>query len=180
MKKNIITGAESTDWPNVIGGTVNAEPSRAQAEGWREKPEQPPLEDGYTRVSATFGEGDGVTGAWTVVDRATSEIDAEQATADLAANGERYVLENQYILLCDVLRQALGQDPNQQKLGFDVLPVMMLTLKAVNKDAYEKFRDAMDMLNSALIRYDVRWWDGAVWHAQPELTEATQAIMGMV
>jgi hypothetical protein len=177
--KNINTQSETI--PDQIDGTYPPTIEQLRAAGWRDVPPQPPLEAGFSRVSATFGEGlDGVTGAWTVVDRATVEIDAEQAAVDLAVNGERYVLENQYILLCDVLRQALGQAPNQQKLGFDALPVMMLTLKAANKDAYEKFRDAMDMLNSALIRYDVRWWDGAVWHAQPELAEATNAIMGMV
>ena len=26
MKKNIITGATLEDWPNVVGGTVNADP----------------------------------------------------------------------------------------------------------------------------------------------------------
>jgi len=182
--KHIITQQDWTEHASQelsrVTGTYPPTEEQKRAAGWRDVPEQPPLEAGYTRVSSTFGEGDGVTGAWECVDRLTSEIEAERYGADLAANGERYVLENQYILLCDVLRQALGQAPNQQKLGFDVLPVMMLTLKAVNKDAYEKFRDAMDMLNSALIRYDVRWWDGAVWHAQPELTEATNAIMGMV
>ena len=33
---------------------------------------------------------------------------------------------------------------------------------------------------AALIRHDVRWWDGAVWHPQPELAEASNAIMGLV
>jgi hypothetical protein len=86
MKKNIITGAESENWPNVIGATINATPEQAQADGWRDVPPQPPLEAGYTRISATFGEGlDGVTGAWTVVDRATAEIEAEAEQARLAS-----------------------------------------------------------------------------------------------
>jgi hypothetical protein len=82
MKKNIITGAESADWPNVIGATVNATPAQAQAEGWRNEPEVPPIADGYTRIGIAFIEGDGVTGAWQVVDRLTAEIEAEQAAAE--------------------------------------------------------------------------------------------------
>jgi hypothetical protein len=177
MKKNIITGAESENWPNVIGATINATPEQAQAAGWRDVPEQPPLEAGYTRVSSAFGEGDGVTGAWTVVDRLQQEIDAEQAAADLATNAPRYVLENQYIILCDALRQALGQTAIRAKLGFEELPPMMMMLKAGNKDAYESLRDALDMVNAALLRYDVRWWDNAVYHPQPELQAASLAIL---
>jgi hypothetical protein len=101
----------------------------------------------------------------------------EAYAADLASNGERYVLENQYIILCDALRQALGQTATHEKIGFDVLPVMMLTLKAGSKDAYEKLRDAMDMVNSALIRYEVKWWDTAVYHSQPELQAASLKIL---
>jgi hypothetical protein len=104
-------------------------------------------------------------------------IQAEQYAADLTANAPRYVLENQYMILCDALRQALGQAPTQAKLGFEELPVMMMTLKAGSKDAYEKLRDAMDMVNAALIRYDVRWWDNAVWHPQPELQGASLKIL---
>lgn len=108
------------------------------------------------------------------------EINAIAEAENLAVNTPRYVLENQYIVLCDALRTALGQTATQTKLGFEELPGMMLTLKAGSKDSYEKFRDAMDMVNSALVRYDVRWWDTARWHSEPLLVNAAQQILGMV
>lgn len=104
----------------------------------------------------------------------------ERYALDLSRNGGRYVLENQYLILCDILRQALGQEPIQEKLGFDELPVMMLQLKSGSEASYEKMRDAMQMLNMALIRYDVKWWDDCVWHTQPELVESVNQILGMV
>jgi hypothetical protein len=84
MKKNIHTGATLEDWPNVVGGTVNADPAMAQAIGWRDMPPEPELAAGSVRISKTFGEGDGVTGAWEVVDRLQTEIDAEAAAAEQA------------------------------------------------------------------------------------------------
>ena len=81
MKKNIHTGAELEDWPNQVGSTVNATPEQAQAIGWRDMPPEPYLAAGCVRVSKTFGEGDGVTGAWEVVDRLQTELDAEWAHA---------------------------------------------------------------------------------------------------
>jgi hypothetical protein len=134
----------------------------------------PPCDPAFTR---TITGVDYETGVATYTDRANVEIEAEQYAADLMANAPRYVLENQYIILCDVLRQALGQAATRGKLSFEELPTMMMMLKAGSKDTYEKLRDAMDMINSALIRYDVKWWDSAVWHPQPELTEASAKIL---
>jgi hypothetical protein len=133
-----------------------------------------PVQDGYTRIGVTVDYDNGTAVA---NDGLTSEIESETYASDLAANASRYVLENQYIILCDALRQALGQPATHAKLGFEELPVMMMMLKAGSKDAYEKLRDAMDMVNAALIRYDVRWWDTAVYHPQPELQEASLKIM---
>lgn len=104
----------------------------------------------------------------------------EKYALDLEMNGSRYVLENQYLVLCDVLRQALGLDPTKEKLGFEELPIMMMQLKVDSESNYNKLRDAMQMLNMALIRYDVRWWDNCVWHAQPELTNSVNSIMGLL
>lgn len=180
--RNIHT--QETQIPSRIGPTAGVTWENSSQVlrdiGWRIEPPIPPVPDGFVRVSIRLVEGDGELGAWEVRDRPTSEIEAEQYAADLTANGARYVLENQYLILCDVLRQALGQTATQRKLGFEELPGMMLAVKAANHAAYEKLRDAMDMINSALIRYDVRWWDAAAWHPQPELTEQSNAILGMV
>jgi hypothetical protein len=163
MKKNIITGAESADWPNVIGNTVNASPAQAQAAGWRDVPEQPDIAAGYTRISAAFGEGDGVTGAWTVVDRLTSEIEAEAAAADLAANGTRYVLENQYLTMCD---QLTGKAAHE-KLGFAELQAIIEGLMASDPNTAVVLSLRLLTLNAALVREaGVQWWDGCRWHQE--------------
>lgn len=166
-----------TECPNPLNGIYNPTEEQRLAAGYRYAPVLPTLAEGMVRVSAVLVEGDGVTGAWQVVDKAQAEIDAEAYASDFAANGARYVLENQYIILCDALRQALSQQATQQKLGFEELPTMMMMLKAGNVAAYDSLRDALDMVNAALIRYDVRWWDGATYHSQPELQAASIKIL---
>ena len=133
-----------------------------------------PVEFGYERAIISV---DRNTGWVEYRDLLKTEIAAKTYAADLANNGARYVLENQYIILCDALRQALGQSAMHEKLGFEELPTMMMMLKAGNVAAYESLRDAMDMVNAALIRHDVRWWDDAVYHTQPELQDASLKIL---
>ena len=168
---------QATVKPNRIGNIDNPNCETLLAHGWRYTTELPPVAEGYERGPITWVEGDGTNAMAQYTDTLIADRLAAEAAADLAANGSRYVLENQYILLCDALRQALGLSPAQAKLGFEELPGMMMMLRAGSKDAYEKLRDAMDMVNAALIRYDVRWWDSAVWHPQPELQAASLKIL---
>jgi hypothetical protein len=97
-------------------------------------------------------------------------VDAEYAKSLVAEQEaqklDRWVLENQYILACDQLRGAMGQAPTQTKLGFAELVPMMQTLRVANRDAYEMLRDTMDMLNTALFRHDIQWWNTCVWHPE--------------
>jgi hypothetical protein len=99
------------------------------------------------------------------------EIEEQEniAAVELAANGERWALDNRYIGYCDQLRVALGGQQTKTKLGFEELEPMMLTLKAASLQSYNDLRDAMQVANSALIRFDVRWWDNCVWHPEVEI-----------
>lgn len=111
-------------------------------------------------------------GSITYVDDApplTPEQLSDLRADELAANGERWALENRYITLCDQLRMALGQQATRAKLGFENLEPMMLELKQAAPDAYRDLYDGMAMLNSALIRFDVKWWDTCTWH--PEVAQ---------
>jgi hypothetical protein len=88
MKHNIITGEGPDALTNqkwtMIDGTTPPTEAQLQAHGWRDFPEKPELAAGCARVSCKPVEGDGVTGAWEVVDRLTSEIEAEAAAAEQA------------------------------------------------------------------------------------------------
>lgn len=180
MKKLIHIATQSDTIPTKLGATDNPGVDTLIANGfrWCDDATIPALAEGYERSAVRWDDsGDGVNGVAVYQDRLTAEIQAENYVMDLTLNGPRYVLENQYIILCDALRQSLGQQPAQTKLGFEELPAMMMALKAANVAAYETLRDAMDMVNAALIRYDVRWWDGAVYHTQPELQAASLKIL---
>ena len=107
-------------------------------------------------------------------------IQADATLIDLAANGERYVLENQYILLCDALRQILEQAATQTAISESEFPMLLLTLKRANKDTYETIRDAFNLVTSKLVTKKIDWMDTVCWHPQTELMEASMAIMGLV
>ena len=110
----------------------------------------------------------------------TPEQIAEQAQADLAANGERYVLENQYILLCDALRGILGQTPDKTAISEAAFPVMLLGLKKASEPTYNTIRDAFALVTGKLVTYNLKWMESVCWHPDPELAEASNAIMGLV
>jgi hypothetical protein len=67
-----------------LNGIYNPPDELKHAAGYRVMPDPPPVQDGYTRVSIIPIEGDGVKGAWEVVDRLTSDIEAEQLAAKMA------------------------------------------------------------------------------------------------
>ena len=183
MRFLIEIATQNTKRPTKLGNSDNPDETILIANGfrWADDSTIPAVQDGYERSPVRWGDaGDGINAVAVYEDTLKADRLASEYAADLAENGPRYVLENQYIILCDVLRTALGGQAAREKLGFDELPTMMLTLKAGNHATYEQLRDAMDMINSALIRYDVRWWDTAMWHSQPELAESSNAIMGMV
>ena len=100
--------------------------------------------------------------------------------ADLATNGRQYVLENQYILLCDALRQSLGQEPTQTPVTEEDFPIMLLTLKRTNREVYETIRDAFALVTGKLVTYNLKWMDTVCWHGDPELADASNAIVGLI
>lgn len=159
--KNITTQLDYNGQP--INGVYNPTREILLAAGFRDVPALPELADGYTRVSITFAEGDGVTGQWVVVDRLTAEIDAERAQADLATNGTRYALQNQYMTMCG---QLTGQAPC--KLGFGELQAVIEGLMATDPNTAVALSLKLLTLNAALVREGgVQWWDGCVWTVLP-------------
>ena len=152
-----------TTAPNPFNGTYNPPREMLLQAGFRDVPALPELAEGYERVSITFAEGDGVTGQWVVVDRLTADIEAERAQADLATNGTRYALQNQYMTMCS---QLTGQAPC--KLGFSELQAVIEGLMATDPNTAVALSLKLLTLNAALVREGgVQWWDNCEWKDLP-------------
>ena len=71
--------------PTQIGQTFNITEENSRelllSLGWRDEVIEPILEEGYTRISKRFIEDDGQKGKWEVVDKLTTEIEAEALQA---------------------------------------------------------------------------------------------------
>lgn len=146
--------------PAECGATKNPDRATLLAFGWRDEIPQPPIAEGYTRIWATYHEGDGIIGQWDVVDRPTSEIEAESRAADLALNGTRYALQNQYLSLCDQLTGGT----THAKLGFAELEAIIKGLMATDPSTAVALSLQLLTLNAALVREGgVNWWDGCAW-----------------
>ena len=82
MMKNIIDQGEVL--PDQIDGTYPPTDEQLFADGWRNMPEVPPVQEGYTRVSCVAVDGDGKSGYWVIDDKPTATIEAEARQAKLA------------------------------------------------------------------------------------------------
>jgi hypothetical protein len=107
---------------------------------------------------------------------AEAQAQAQAYAADLVANRKRYVYENAFILLCDMLS---GQTTHT-KLDEDVFPVAMATLKAQNESAFDNATDMFTFLDSRLSKLaGPNWWDTCVYRDVPELVTPAQTLIGM-
>jgi hypothetical protein len=107
---------------------------------------------------------------------------AEEAAADLQANGERYVAENEYILLCDAIAGTPGA---HVKLGLGDLQTALVGLITVAPARQNAIFQYLMGLQIGLQRLGgVNWWDGCTWHDQPAIVNAAgerhSAIMAVL
>jgi hypothetical protein len=107
---------------------------------------------------------------------------AEAAAADLLANGERYVAEDEYILLCDMLGQCPGA---HVKLGLGALQTLMVGMLSTAPARENALFQYLMGLQVALQRLGgVNWWDSCAWHNQAAIVNAAQerhnAIVGVL
>jgi hypothetical protein len=148
-----------SECPNPLEGVYNPPDALKFGCGYRLVPVMPLVQDGYTRVSHTLVDDDGEWGKWEVVDRPTADIEAEQRAADLAANGTRYALQNQYMTLCG---QLTGQAPC--KLGFAELQAIITAMQATDPATAMGLALQLLTLDAALKREGgLQWWDQCVW-----------------
>jgi len=88
---------------------------------------------------------------------------AERDQADLAQNGTRYALQNQYMTICG---QLTGQAPC--KLGFGELQAVIEELMVNDPNTAVALSLKLLTLNAALVREGgVQWWDRCEWNGLP-------------
>lgn len=103
---------------------------------------------------------------------AAAQAEIEAAAADLLANGERYVAENEYILLCDMLGQCPGA---HVKLGLGALQTLMVSMISAAPARENALFQYLMGLQIALQRLGgVGWWDTCTWHDQAAIVNAAQ------
>jgi hypothetical protein len=107
---------------------------------------------------------------------------AEAAAADLLANGERYVAENEYILLCDAIAGTPGA---HTRLGLGDLQTALVGLIIVAPARQNAIFQYLMGLQIGLQRLGgVNWWDNCTWHNQPAIVAAAgdrhSAIMAVL
>jgi hypothetical protein len=103
---------------------------------------------------------------------AATAAEAAAATADLEVNGERYVAENEYILLCDMLGQCPGA---HVKLGLGALQTLLVDMLATAPARESALFQYLMGLQIALQRLGgLGWWDNCTWHNQEALANAAQ------
>jgi hypothetical protein len=173
--------------PGLIPRKSNPTLSEAIAEGWRE---YVPLAStpANTRTVAWVDDGarytETVTEIWTAEELAAQETQrqAESAAADLLANGERYVAENEYILLCDAIAGTPGA---HTRLGLGDLQTALVGLIA-NAPARQNaiFQYLMGLQIGLQRLGGVNWWDNCTWHDQAAIVNAAgerhSAIMAVL
>lgn len=167
MKFLIEISTQSREVPTRLPGVDNPNETTLLANGrrWADDATIPALADGYTRSAIRWEDsGDGVNAVAVYQDRANAEITAEQYAADLAANGTRYALQNQYLALCD----QLAGGTNHVKLGFADLEAIVKGLMATDPNTAVALSLQLLTLNAALVREGgVQWWDNCEWKELP-------------
>ena len=95
---------------------------------------------------------------------------AEQAAKAAKLAGRKQYENGYFTLVKSVL--TLANDPRKDitpipKLSFDELDAILDVLYEDNNTNKKATKLAMKLLsvNSALIRYDIQWWEGASWHS---------------
>ena len=89
-----------------------------------------------------------------------------------AYRAQRYVLENQYILLCDYLSNT----NTHAILGTDELVQLLVPLYATDKDKEIKLTQYLSGLQVELVlAADTRWWYSCQWHTEPWAVQTATA-----
>lgn len=192
---NIDTQEELDALPTQFGATRNPTMLQLQPYGYRYLIEEEAIPDGYRVESYRYEDIDGTNARKVIVSKTNiveenAQIEAEKARleaeriaqeqaayiADLQINAQRYIYENAFLLICDMLS---GQTEHE-KLPMETLSLILLGLRSQDKDKYEIIRDALSMINASLTRCDVKWWDVVKYRDIPEFVQGAQELLGLI
>lgn len=182
---NIITQEITDTLPTSTGpNNWNASIEQLRAIGWREISIIDDPQEGYRITRQGVEDIDGINCRITVISSINiaeeqAQIQAHQQAAyeqDLVDNAPRYIYENAFLMLCD----RLTNQTSHYKLTIEQITGILLQIKPADKDAYEDLRDFLYMLNSALIRYNVCWWDDCTWREVPALIQGAEQLISLL
>lgn len=150
---------QSTEIPNRIGATMTPDFDTLKYYNWRIADETIPLEEGYERK--WIQDPDNTFGA-IPIDTSIAERLERERLQNVEANRERWTLENQFIELCDQLTNR----SSHMKLGFPELNAIITQSMEVDQSMAIKASLTLLMLDAALKRYEMLWWEKCEWHPE--------------
>jgi hypothetical protein len=159
--------------PGALRNIANPTLQYMIADGWREYvPSDLPNIKSSTWVDNGTKCVQSLVVQWTQeeLDAQAVQATTDAATADLQANGERWVAENEYILLCDMLANTEGA---HIKLGLGAIQTLMVAMMSVAPQREAALFQYLMGLQVALQRFaGVGWWDTCAWHDNPVVVNA--------
>lgn len=151
--------------PNPYNGIYNPPADLLYQDGYRIMPEQPPIADGYTRISATLIEGDGINGVWECIDCLTSDIEQEQQQSDLILNAELYKWENRTI---QFLRRIGAILPDAVSAPENIATIIEEQLYNLSQDETKSAQYVALVTRAAMLREQIERYGGTLskitWH----------------
>lgn len=157
MLINIVT--QSIEVPNKIDNIMAPGFDILKQYNWRIADETILLEEGYERIWVQD---------WNDIDRAIpldtliSDRLERERLADIEKNRERWMMENQFIVLCNNITNT----EEYKKLGFVELEAAISLIMQSNPDTAVGLSLRLLMIDAALKRFDLLWWDTCVWHPE--------------
>lgn len=154
---NILT--QSVTPPTQIDNIMAPDFDTLKLYDWRMADESIPLANGYERtwVQDPVNEDQAIPVDTLIADRLERE-----RLANIETNRERWTLENQFIVLCNNITSTT----ENKKLGFLELDAAISLLRQSDPDTAIGLSLRLLMLDAALKRYDLLWWDTCAWHPE--------------
>lgn len=167
--RNIHT--QSTNIPPQIGNIINPDEATLLANGWRYEPELPEQDNGFERLTPpTLIEGDGRYGEWELHDT----LIADRIAAEKAANIDRWIYEDAFMLLCQSQFGTLEKQGTRDLLGkaFEIMQADQIT-------AMKLFAIVIGIDKELTRMAGVNWWDGVTFHNDPDAIGGAQVVLGV-
>jgi hypothetical protein len=177
-------GAAPTDARPIPGALRNMSNPTLQdmiADGWREYVPSvlPNIKSSeWVDTGAMYVQSNVVQWTQEELDQQALDAAAAAAAQDLLANGERYVAEDEYILLCDAIAGTPGA---HVKLGLGDLQTALVGIIATAPARQNAIFQYLMGLQVGLQRLGgVHWWDTCTWHDQPAIVNAASERHGAI